>query len=107
MEAYRDQYATLFRGGKDVVLLAISVDAPEEQASWAAEKDFPFRFLSDPEALVGTRYGAALPDRKIDNRTLFVIDSTGTIAHVMSPFREIDPTAYQELQEAVDRVAAK
>ena len=47
MDAYRDQYATLFNGGKDVVLLAISADSAPELASWARDRDYPFRFLSD------------------------------------------------------------
>lgn len=105
MEAYRDQYATLFHGGKDVVLLAISADSASGQASWAAEKDFPFTFLSDVGIAVGTQYGAALPKYKIDNRTVFVIDPEGKISHVIAPFRETDPTAYTELTEAITAVA--
>ncbi len=105
MEAYCDQYATLFHGGEDVVLLAISADAPEEQAAWAKDEDFPFTFLSDSGIPVGTAYGAALPTRGIDNRTVFIIDTAGTIQHVIAPFREIDPTAYVDLQEAIDRIA--
>ena len=50
MEAYRDQYASLFRGGRDVILLAVSTDPVEEHASWAADADFPFLFGSDPGA---------------------------------------------------------
>jgi len=34
MNAYRDQYATLFHGGKDIVLLAISADPADTLASW-------------------------------------------------------------------------
>jgi len=45
--AYRDQYAQLFNGGKDVVLLAISADQPEELAAWARDAAYPFRCLSD------------------------------------------------------------
>ena len=104
MDAYRDQYATLFDGGKGVTLLAISADPDTTLASWAKDKDYPFTFLSDPEAKVGTLYGAALPARKIDNRTLFIVDPAGKIAHVMAPFREVDPTAYTELGEAVARI---
>jgi peroxiredoxin len=104
MDAYRDQYATLFDGGKGVTLLAISADPDTTLASWAKDKDYPFTFLSDPEAKVGTLYGAALPARKIDNRTLFIIGRDGKIAHVMAPFREVDATAYPQLEEAIERV---
>ena len=47
MHAYRDQYAQLFRNGRDVVLIAISTDSPEALASWAKDDEFPFLFGSD------------------------------------------------------------
>ncbi|MDH3296901.1 MAG: peroxiredoxin family protein [Gemmatimonadota bacterium] len=107
MEAYRDQYAQLFRGGRDIVLLAVSTDSPEAQQSWARDADFPFLFASDPGSEVGKRYGAWRESRGgvIDNRTVFVIDSEGVIRWVAAPFREIDPTAYEELGQAIARTA--
>lgn len=101
MDAYRDQYATVFNGGKDVVLLAISADPVESLASWAKDKDYPFTFLSDGDGAVGKKYGAYLEAMKLDNRTLYVIDPTGTITYVTAPFRQVDPTAYTELAAAV------
>lgn len=109
MEAYRDQYASMFDGGDDVTLLAISTDDPETLHSWAADAEFPFLFASDPGAKVGQRYGAfrKLGDGKyLDNRTVFVIDAEGIIRYVAAPFREIDPTAYRELEAAIDDVTA-
>lgn len=109
MEAYRDQYARLFRGGRDVVLVAVSTDPAEVQADWARESEFPFLFASDPGSAVGRQYGAFLDQgggRTIDNRTLFIIDETGTIAWRAVPFRELDPTAYVELGEAIQRIAS-
>ena len=44
MDAYRDQYAKLFHGGKDVVLLAISADPADTLAAWARDARYPFRF---------------------------------------------------------------
>jgi len=108
MEAYRDQYARLFRGGRDIVLIAISTDEAGELASWAHDADFPFLFGSDSDAVVGKAYGAwrSLPGGgAIDNRTLFVIDPEGVIRYVAAPFREVDPTAYEELAAAIDRIA--
>ena len=108
MEAYRDQYARIFRGGRDIVLIAISTDDADDLASWAKDADFPFLFGSDPESVVGKKYGAwrSLPGGgAIDNRTVFVIDAEGVIRYVAAPFREVDPTAYDELAEAVDRIA--
>ena len=106
MHAYRDQYATLFRNGRDVVLVAVSTDGPEALASWARDDEFPFLFGSDQDAAVGRLYGAFVdrPSGAVDNRTLFVVDPEGEISYVAAPFREIDPTAYEDLAAAVDRV---
>ena len=106
MHAYRDQYAQLFRGGRDIVLLAISTDAPEDLAAWARDDEFPFLFGSDADAALGKQYGAFIdrPSGALDNRTLFVVDPEGHIAYVAAPFREIDPMAYDELGEALERI---
>jgi peroxiredoxin len=103
MNAYRDQYAKLFNDGKGVQIFGISVDADTTLASWAAEKDYPITFLSDPGAEVGKKYGVAVNFRGnlLDARVVYVIDGAGKIAHVMAPFRETDPTAYTELGDAV------
>lgn len=105
MNAYRDQYATVFKGGKGVVLLAISVDPDTMLASWAKDSQFPFRFLSDPDGAVGRMYGAWDAEDKMDDRSLFVIGPGGKIVYRQTPFREIDPTAYKELEAAIDRSA--
>ena len=58
--------------------------------------------------MVGRKYGALLerPTFTVDNRTLFIIDRAGKIAHVMAPFREVDPAAYTELADQVKKVSA-
>jgi peroxiredoxin len=101
MDAYRDQYAKLFNGGKDVTLLAISTDPIGELAAWAKDAGYPFTFLSDSGGQVGKLYGAFNPAFRLDNRTLYVIGPNGTVVHKAAPFREVDPTAYTALGEAV------
>src|SRR5712691_7756108 len=105
MHAYRDQYAQLFRDGRNVVLIAISVDAADTLAAWAHDDEFPF--LSDTGGVIGKAYGATNPKYGLDNRNLFVVGPDGKIAYRAIPFREIDPTAYKELGAAIDRVAPK
>jgi thioredoxin-dependent peroxiredoxin len=107
MNAYRDQYAQLFKGGKDVVLVAISTDPDTALSSWARDAGFPFLFASDTGAAVGQAYGAYVSKYKIDNRSLFIVGPDGKIAWRATPFREIDPTAYTELGAAIDSIVPK
>jgi peroxiredoxin Q/BCP len=105
MHAYRDQYAQLFNDGKDVVLIAISADPDTALASWARDDQFPFLMASDTGAVIGKLYGALASRPGITNRNLFVVGPDGTIVYRAVPFREVDPAAYTELGEAVDRLA--
>ncbi len=107
MDAYRDQYAQLFKAGKhrgDVVLLAISTDSVGALASWARDARYPFRFGSDSAGVAGRMYGAFSERYKVDNRTLFVVGPDGHIAYRAAPFREVDPTAYTDLSAALDTI---
>ena len=106
MEAYRDQYATLFNAGRNVVAIAISVDADTTLASWAGELRTPILFGSDPDQVVGKLYGAAMAERRFNARHVYVIDPDGRIAHRMVPFNELSADAYTELEQAVDRVSS-
>ncbi|HTT66954.1 MAG TPA: redoxin domain-containing protein [Gemmatimonadales bacterium] len=105
MHAYRDQYAKLFHGGQNVVLIAISADSADALASWAHDDQFPFLMASDTGAVVGRRYGAYVQRANLDNRTLYIVGPDGKIAWKAAPFREIDPTAYTDLGSAIDRIA--
>ena len=107
MRAYRDQYASLFNEGRNVVVMGISNDAPEEGASWLNDEDFPYLFLSDAENDGATyaAFGGGLRDNnRVDSRAVIVVGPDGRIAHVIPAFNQNDPTAYEELAEAVDRV---
>ncbi len=106
MEAYRDQYATLFNGGKKVVVLAISTDPDSTLASWAHDADFPMLFGSDSGEVVGKLYGAGT-GRNYDKRYLFVVDPGGRITYrvVGNGFNVLSAAAYKDLQTAVDSAA--
>ncbi len=105
MHAYRDQYAQLFHGGRNVVLIAISADSAPELAAWARDDEFPFLMASDTGSVVGKEYGAYAQRYNVDNRTLFIIGPDGRIVWRAVPFREIDPAAYTELGAAINRIA--
>lgn len=103
MDAYRDQYATLFKNGRGVVLIAISADPDTALASWARDSEFPFLFASDSSLAVARQYGALASHPGLTNRNLFVVGPDGRISYRAIPFREIDPSAYKALGAAVQR----
>lgn len=105
MEAYRDQYATLFNNGRNVVVVGISVDPDTTLASWAREQDFPILFASDPGGKAGQLYGAYDHKNKVDNRSLFVVGPDGRVAYVTKPFKVLTPSAYTELGAVVDTLS--
>ena len=101
MNAYREQYAQLFNGGKDVVLLAISTDSPESQYEWARDAKYPWRFLSDSGGVVGRNYGG------YRGRAVVVVDPAGKVTYVVPSFREVDPVAYADLGDAIQAAMKK
>jgi peroxiredoxin len=104
MHAYRDQYAQIFNNGQGVVLIAISADPIEELHAWARDDHFQFLVASDTDLAVARQYGAVAPRGGLTNRNLFVVGPDGRIAFRAVPFREIDPTAYEELAEAIAKL---
>ncbi len=107
MRAYRDQYASLFNEGRNVVLLGISNDSPEELGSWLKDDDFPFLFASDVENDGATyaAFGGGLRDNNmVDSRAVIVVGPDGTIAGVIPQFNQVDPVAYEELAAIIDEV---
>jgi thioredoxin-dependent peroxiredoxin len=107
MNAYRDQYAQLFKGGRNVVLIGISADPDTALYTWARDAEFPFLFASDSGSVVGKAYGAYSTRGQLDNRNLFIVGPDGKIAWRATPFREIDPTAYRELATAINGLVPK
>jgi peroxiredoxin len=104
MHAYRDQYAQTFNLGRNLTLIAISADSISALQSWARDEDFPFLMASDAELAVARQYGALAGRGGQTNRNLFVVGPDGRIAYRAVPFREIDPTAYTELGEALKKL---
>ena len=102
MHAYRDKYQEVFGGGKDVILIAVSADTPEDLAAWAKDDQFPFLMASDKDLTLAKALGA-VGRGGYTNRNLFVIGPDGKVAYRMTPFREIDATAYTELADAIKK----
>ena len=106
MEAYRDQYASIFRGGRGVTVLAVSNDPAEELASWASDSDFPVLFGSDDDNSAAVAFGVGKRDSGTPaSRAVVVIDPEGRVSWTTPGFRQLDPTAYDELAAAIAEVA--
>ena len=107
MRAYRDQYASLFNEGRNVVLVGISNDPVDELASWLKDEDFPFLFASDADNDGGTyaAFGGGLRDNNmVDSRAVIVVGPDGRVASVIPSFNQVDPAAYEELASVIDEV---
>jgi peroxiredoxin Q/BCP len=105
MEAYRDQYAKLFNSGKDVAVIAVSVDPDTALASWAHDEGFPMLFVSDSGGAIGRKYGIFSEKAGLDTRVVFVIAPDGKVCKRAKPIREHAAGAYTELADAVSRAS--
>jgi peroxiredoxin len=104
MEAYRDQYATLFNNGRGVVVLGVSVDPDTTLINWFRELETPVIAMSDAEAKVSRTYQAYNETSKTNSRHLYVIDKTGRVTYKTLPFRVTVQDAYDELEKEIDKL---
>jgi len=100
MEAYRDQYATIFNNGNGVVVLGISVDADTTLAAWARESRFPMTFVSDTGAAIARAYGILKGENY--SRVVVVIAPNGKISY-RAPFNVMSADAYTRLGDEVKK----
>ena len=100
MEAYRDQYAKLFKNGSGVVVLGISVDADTTLNAWARDSKFPMTFVSDTGHVIGSAYGVYKEENKMDSRIVFVIAPNGKVTY-RAPFNVMSADAYTTLGQEV------
>jgi peroxiredoxin Q/BCP len=105
MTGYRDQWATLFNGGKGIQVIAISMDADTTQANWAREASLPMTFASDMKGEAGKLYGAWSEGRPVESRLLYVVGPDGRIAWTAKPFKPMVDDSYAELGAEVKKAA--
>ena len=92
-EAFSDVCTRQFTGigagtapyaGEDARLLAVSVDAPDTLAGFAAATGaghVDFLSDADPRGAVSEAYGIYIPERGHAGRATFVIDAQGVVRH--------------------------
>jgi peroxiredoxin Q/BCP len=105
MTGYRDQWASLFNGGKGIQVIAISMDADTTQAAWAKEANLPMTFASDMKGDAGKLYGAYAEGRPVENRLLYIVGPDGRIAWTAKPFKPMVADSYVELGTEIKKVA--
>ncbi len=107
MTQYRDQYATLYDGGRNIVLLGISNDPDTTLANWAREQSFPFQFVSDIDGAIGRSYGTMTETSKQEQRYVYVIAPDGKIAYTKKPFSPFTPAQYDTLGVEIHKTLKK
>ena len=65
----------------DIAYFMASVDAPEDNAKFAASEKADFPLLSDPDKSVAAKFGV-LASRGMANRWTYYIDKSGRIAYI-------------------------
>ena len=105
MEAYRDQYATLFNNGRGVVVIGVSLDPDTTLINWWREMETPVMVVGDSDKKVSTMYQAINAAGTADNRHLYVIDKTGKVTYKALPFRWSVQDAYTELDAEIDKLS--
>jgi len=105
MESYRDKYAQTFQGGKKVTLIGVSSDEDSSLVSWAKDAKFQFHFAADTDRKVGVAYGASM-GTGYHKRHLYVIDPTGKISYIATPFNQMSADAYTALGTAITQAGS-
>jgi peroxiredoxin Q/BCP len=105
LNKFRDEYATLFGDGVEV--LPISIDTIETHASWAKDSKFPFALVADPKGEIATKYGSQGLRNRTFQRTVFVIGKDGKIAYSARPFAALAQDGYDKLAAAIKTAKAQ
>ncbi|WP_367865627.1 thioredoxin-dependent thiol peroxidase [Pedobacter sp. WC2423] len=94
---FRDNYQGL--KAKDIIVLGVSVDDEKSHQKFAAKHSLPFTLLADTDKKIVEAYGVwgekNMYGKKYmgTNRTTFVIDENGVIAHIIKKVDTKNSTA--------------
>ncbi|MNK00906.1 putative peroxiredoxin bcp [compost metagenome] len=94
---FRDNYQGLM--AKGIVVLGVSVDDEKSHQKFITKYSLPFPLLADTDKKIVTDYGVwgekNMYGKKYmgTNRTTFVIDENGVIAHIIKKVDTKNPTA--------------
>lgn len=100
---FRDGIESLSR--LDATVLAISGDYVYSHFEWAKHHSLPFRLLSDHDHTVAKAYESYNAGTGYNRRTVFVIDTAGTIAYTDLSYSVSDDQDFKLLRAALERVS--
>lgn len=92
MKAYQAGIAEGKIDTNDTAVFGVSIDSPFANAKFAQELGVTFPLLSDMTRKVSKDYGILNEEQQFANRTTFVVDKEGKIAHVEEGRSAVDPT---------------
>jgi len=94
--------------GKGINIAAISTDSKFVQASWAKSEGFTFPLLSDYDRTVINAYGAVVDPGEgktpFARRSVFIMDSEGTITYRWLSEAPPNEPDYDEVQAALNKL---
>lgn len=94
---FRDNYQGL--AAKGIEVLGVSIDDEKSHQKFIAKYELPFTLLADTDKAIVEAYGVwaekSMYGKKYmgTNRTTFIIDEEGTIAHIITKVDTKNPTA--------------
>ena len=97
--AFRDDFAMFDELG--AAFVGISADSAQSHASFAAQHEFPFPLLADPELVAARAFGVVEEGTKRSLRAIFVSDAAGTIVEVIPFYNPANSSQYQAVFAAL------
>jgi thiol peroxidase len=89
---------------KDVNLVTISNNTPEQQKSWCSAEGVDMDFLHDTELTFANKYGVYMPDIDHLARSVFLIDTNGVIVYKEIVAQQTEEPNYSPLMQKLSEV---
>ncbi|MEW5700734.1 MAG: peroxiredoxin [Candidatus Zixiibacteriota bacterium] len=100
--SFRDAIADLGKSGARI--WAISGDYVYSHHEWAKHHNLPFELLSDHDHAVARLYDSFNPEKGLNNRTVYVVDSRGIVAYVNPQYNVADSHDFEALRAALAKI---
>ena len=98
----RDNLAEL--GDLGAVVLGISGDYVYSHREWARALGLPFILLSDHNHAVAKAYESYIEGRDLNTRTIYVVNTKGTIAYIDTEYKSGTPESFDKLTRALSSI---